>query len=126
YATEKPPGAKDEFVLIFHTPVTVASVTVRTGKADGSDALESGTLEGSRFGKTYEKLATFDKGEAKAEPKRSLKAIRIRPADGAKNPLVIREIVVDSNPTVETFKYPGEYVADVSDAPKMKKWADRA
>jgi hypothetical protein len=126
YASANPPGAHDAFTLTFAQPVTVNSVAVRTGKADGSEPLESGTLEGSRFGKTFETLAKFERGEAKAEPKGPLRAIRIRPAPGAPHPLVLREIALDSYPRVETFRYPVEFIADASEAPEMKEWAERA
>ena len=124
YASENPPGPKDMFTLTLAAPVTVKSVSVRTGKPDGSETLESGTLEGSRFGKTFEELAKFSGGEAKAKSKGPLKVIRIRPL-GATHPLVVREIAVDSEPRVETFKYPVEFVVDSSDAPEMKEWAEK-
>ncbi len=126
YASAKPPGAKDAFTLTFAAPVTVKSVVVRTGKPDGSERLEAGAIEGSRFGKTFQELAKFKDGEASAEPRGPLKVIRIKPAADTTHPLVVREIVVDSEPKVETFKYPIEYVVDVSDAPEMREWAERA
>lgn len=126
FASAGKPGAADSFTLTFDAPVTVKSVSVRTGKPDGSGALDSGSLEGSEDGKSFQPLATFQKGEAKAEPGRRLEAIRIRPGPGAKGPLVVREIALESDPKVATFAYPVEYTVDVSDAPEMKAWAEAA
>jgi Peptidase of plants and bacteria len=126
FASKEAPGAKDSFTLIFDEPVVVQSVEVRTGKPDGSDALASGTLEVSADGSSFEDAATFAKGTAKAALERRLKAVRIRQAEDAAHPLVVREIVVDSNPRVRTFAYPVEIVVDASDAPEMKAWADAA
>ncbi len=126
YASENKPGDKDAFTLTFAAPVTVKSVAVRTGKPDGSDRLEAGTLEGSRFGTTFQELATFKDGEAKAEPRGPLKVLRIKPATGATHPLVVREIAVDSEPKVEVFRYPVEFTVDVSEAPEMRDWAEKA
>jgi hypothetical protein len=126
YASANPPGAKDAFTLTFAAPVNVASVVVRTGTPDGSDALESGTVEGSKSGKAFETIAKFQRGEAKGEPNGLLKMIRIKPAPGTKHPLVIREIAVDSEPPIDTFKYPVEFVVDSSDAREMTRWAEKA
>ncbi|HEY2155205.1 MAG TPA: basic secretory protein-like protein [Isosphaeraceae bacterium] len=126
FVSKTNPGDKDSFTLTFAAPVTVQSVAVRTGKPDGSDRLEGGTLEGSRFGTTFQELATFKDGEAKAEPRGPLKVIRIRPAAGEKHPLVIREIAIDSEPQVAVFKYPVEFTVDISDAPEMRDWAEKA
>ena len=43
-----------------------------------------------------------------------------------KHPLVIREITIESDPPVATFRYPVEFAIDVSDAPEMKEWAEKA
>ena len=39
---------------------------------------------------------------------------------------MIREIVLDVDPAVAMFKYPVEFAVDVSDAPEMKGWAEKA
>ncbi|MDR3621394.1 MAG: basic secretory protein-like protein [Paludisphaera borealis] len=126
FTSKAAPGAEDSFTLVFDEPVIVKAIAVQTGKPDGADALASGTLETSEDGTTFHDAATFQKGAAKAEPGRRLKAIRIRPGKGDAHPLVIREIVVDSNPKVRTFAYPVEIVVDVTEAPEMKAWADNA
>ncbi len=126
YASENRPGEKDSFTLTPEAPVLVRSVAVRTGKPDGSDRLEGGKLEGSEDGTTFQELATFKDGEAKAEPRATLKVLRIRPAAGATHPLVVREIAIDSEPKVEVFKYPVEFTVDVSDSPEMRDWAEKA
>ncbi len=55
-----------------------------------------------------------------------MKAVRTRPTEDLKHPLVIREISVDTDdPAVTAFRYPIEFVLDVSDAPDMKEWAEK-
>ena len=111
----------------FDAPVTVKSIAVRTGTPDGSDALESGTLEVSEDGKAFRELAKFQDGTAKAEPGGAkVRAIRIKPGTEASHPLTIREIALDSSPKVTPFAYPVEYTLDVSDSPEMKAWAEKA
>ncbi len=127
FASKDKPGASDSFTLVLDAPVSVKSVAVRTGKPDGSEALDSGTLEVSGDGKDFRDLAKFRGGTAKAEPGGAkIKAIRIRPGADAAHPLTIREIAVDSEPKVAPFPYPVEYTVDVSDSPEMKDWAEKA
>ena len=127
FASKDKPGAKDSFTLVLDRPVAVKSVAVRTGKPDGSDALGAGTLEGSEDGKDFRTLATFKDGSAKAEPGgKAYKVIRVKPETDQAHPLTIREIALDSEPHVATFKYPVEYTVDVSDSPDMKDWAEKA
>jgi hypothetical protein len=81
----------------------------------------------SADGEKFERIAEFADGEARAKPDgRKIRAIRVRPSQDWKHPLVVREIAVESDPAVATFRYPVEFVVDVSDAPEMKEWADKA
>src|SRR5262249_36997365 len=41
-------------------------------------------------------------------------------------PLVVREFEIASDPPVAAFRYPVEFAVDVSDAPEMRPWAERA
>jgi hypothetical protein len=127
FASDKDPGEKDHFTLRFDQPVAVKSLAVATGRPSGEDKLAAGTLEGSADGKAFDEIAKFTEGAANAKPDgKKLQAIRIKPAADAKNPLVIREISIDSDPPVAVFKYPVEFVVDVSDAPEMQEWIDKA
>lgn len=126
FASEAKPGPDDSFTLTLDAPALAKSVAVRTGKPDGSDALDSGSLEVSEDGKEFSELAGFKDGKAEGKPDRKVRAIRIKPGADVKGPLVVREIVVDSDPTVATFAYPVEFVVDVSEAPEMKEWAEGA
>lgn len=128
FASEKNAGKADYFSVVFDTPVAVSLVSVLTGKSEDGDAkLDKGVLESSSDGKKFEPLAKFVNGEASAKPKgKMIKALRIRPAEDLDHPLVIREILIDSKPSVTTFKYPIEFVVDVTDAPEMKEWAEKA
>jgi hypothetical protein len=125
FASEKDAGEKDHFTLTFARPVKLRSIIVATGREDGSDKLDAGTLEVSQNGKTFTELGRFADGVARVVPKdQEVRSVRIKPAGDLKHPLVIRELTIDSEPEVSTFKYPVEYVVDVTDAPEMKEWAD--
>ncbi len=126
FASKENVGARDHFTLVFDRPVSVKSVVVTTGQPWGGDALDEGTLESSADGKKFEPIAKFARGVARATLRgQPIRAIRIRVAGDQKHPLTIREIAVESNPVVAAFRYPVEFVVDVSDAPEMKEWADK-
>ena len=126
FASEKNAAKTDHFTLTFDTPAAVKAVRVLTGLPKGGDTLDAGVLEVSADGKAFEELAKFADGSARGTPKGKVKAIRIRPTDDLNHPLVIREIGVDADPAVAAFDYPIEFVVDVSDAPEMKEWAEKA
>ena len=126
FASKDNPGEADSFTLVLDAPAAATSIAVETGKPDGSDALEGGTVEVSGDGKAFRALAKFQGGSARTGPAGTIRAIRIRPAAGATHPLTIREIAVESDPKVATFAYPVEFVVDVSEAPEMKAWAEAA
>lgn len=125
FASEKNATRADHFTLTFDAPANVKSVRVVTGRPKGGDALTSGVVEVSIDGKTFEELATFAEGAAAGTPKGKVKAVRVRPTDDLKHPLVIREISVDADPAVTTFRYPIEFVVDVTDAPELKEWTEK-
>jgi hypothetical protein len=118
-------GRDDHFTLVFDKPVTVRAIAVTTGRADGSDLVETGSLQVSADGEAFERLATFADGVAELKSvERRVQAVRIAPGDDSPCPLVIREVVIDSQPPVAVFRYPVEFVVDVADAPEMKEWAE--
>ncbi len=113
FASEKNAGSKDHFTLVFDKPVAVQSLVVTTGRPEGGDKLDAGILEVSANGKTFDTLAKFTEGEARAKPQgRKIQAIRVKPSADLKHPLVIREIVIESNPIVTIFAYPVEFLVD--------------
>jgi hypothetical protein len=127
FASEKHAGAIDHFTLRFDAPVAVESIAVTTGRPGGEDSLSAGTLEVSADGKKFDELAKFDKGGARAKPEGGkIQAVRIRPAGDTGKPLVVREVTIKSDPSVATFTYPVEFIVDVSDAPEMQEWIDKA
>jgi hypothetical protein len=127
FVSEKNAAASDHFTLIFDKPVAVKSITATTGRPKGGDALESGTLQVSAEGKAFEDAVKFADGVARTTTDgRMIQAVRIQPTEDLKHPLVVREITVESDPAVAVFKHPVEFVVDVSDAPEMKEWADKA
>ena len=126
FASAKNPGATDQFTLTFDTPVKLKAASVATGRPDGADALAGGELEVSADGTKFEKLAAFTSGKAAfAGPARSVKAVRVRPGE-LQHPLVIREFTIDSEPKLAAFRYPVEFALDVSKAPEMQEWGEKA
>jgi hypothetical protein len=127
FASAERPASSDHFTLIFEKPVALKSLAVLTGRPDGSDRLDAGILEASADGKTFDELARFADGRARGEPKSAaVRAIRIRPGAEPRGLLVVREIEIVSEPPIAQFRYPVEFVVDVSDAPEMKEWAENA
>lgn len=127
FASTKNPTGNDFLTFILDKPVAVRSLRVITGRPDGRDKLDAATLHVSADGKTFEELAKFRAGVAEAKPEGGkIQAVRIKPDRDLKNSLVVREIVLDSDPAVAVFKYPVEFTVDVSDAPEMKEWAEKA
>ena len=125
FASKQNPGASDHFTLVFDEAVAIKSVSVTTGTPEGEDKLDAGSLEVSDDGRKFEKIGTFDAGSIDAKVDgRTVKAIRIKPAE-MKHPLAIREIAIESEPRVATFKYPFEIIVNVDDAPEMKEWAEK-
>jgi hypothetical protein len=126
FASGQKPVGKDHFTLVLDRPVAVNSIKVVTGRPEGEDRLDAGTLEISVDGKTFTEIAKFADGEARGEPTNPLiQAIRIRPDGDQEHPLAIRELTIASDPPVAIFTYPVEFVVDVSDAPDMKDWAEK-
>ena len=101
------------------------SISVLTGRADGSDALDEGKLAISADGKAFRELAPFAQGKSQATLKgEAIVAVRVQPGAKSDHRLAIRELTVESDPPVAVFKYPVEFVIDVADEPKMKEWAE--
>jgi hypothetical protein len=127
FASEKNGTAKDHFTLVLDKPAAVHSVRVITGRLGGDGSLDAGILQISADGKTFEDVDKFRAGVAGAKlPEGKIQAIRIQPFQDLKYPLVVREIVLDSKPSVTVFKYPVEFIVDVKEAPEMKEWAEKA
>jgi hypothetical protein len=126
FASKQNPGPVDHFTLVFDQPISVKSVVATTGRPNGGDHLEAGTLVASEDGKKFKPLTPFVDGVARARPEgRKLRAIRIQPTANLKHPLAIREITIESDPPVAVFHYPVEFDVDVTDAPEMKDWSDK-
>jgi hypothetical protein len=126
FASEKGPSARDHFTLVLDKPVKLKSIAVTTGRKDNSEAIASGMLEVSPDGHSFHEVARFTDGVVRAGPvKQPIRAIRIKPG-AASGPIAIRELSLDSDPPVSIFKYPVEFVVDVSDAPELKGWAEMA
>jgi hypothetical protein len=125
FASARNPDESDHFTLIIEKPVAVDAIVATTGKPEGGDALDAGTLEVSSDGKDFQKAATFVDGVAKASPKgQQVLAVRIKPTKALDHPLAIRAIAIASTPEVAVYKYPVEFTLIVDDAPEMKEWGE--
>ena len=126
FASQQSPGAEDHFTLVLNPPVSVKSITVTTGRADGANKIEAGTLEVSRDGKTFRELARFTGGIARGGPTAEpIRAIRVKPGSST-GMITIRELAIASDPPVPVFRYPVEFAVDTSDAPELKEWLEKA
>lgn len=128
YASDKSAGKHDRFTLAFDRPVKVSELAVLVGRDDKDESSDRVKVLVSADGSTFEDAAKPVGREAKvAFPGgREVKAVRIVPTEDLSHPLTIREISVKSDPAVTTFRWPVEFVVDVSDAPEMKDWAEGA
>jgi hypothetical protein len=126
FASAEAAGTQAHFTLVFDAPVAVSSIAVRSGRAEGGDKRSSGTLDISADGKKFEELGNYIEGSTRqATNGRKIKAIRLRPEPSQKRPLVLRELTVESDPPLATFKYPVEFEVDAADAPELSEWADQ-
>lgn len=126
FASDKNATKADHLTLTFDASVALKFIRVVSGKPNGDDALTAGVVECLGDGNAPALSFKFANGIATFTgniPK--VKAVRIRPSEDLKTPLVVREITVDSAPKVEVFRYPVEIALDVTDAPEMKEWGDK-
>ncbi len=125
FASENNAGKDDHLTVIFAEPLAIKSVSINSGKSNGDNKLTAAAIAVSDDGKSFDEIAKFADGAARAEIKdRKVKAVRVQVAEAHEHPLVIREITIDAEPKVAAFKYPIEVVVDVTDAPEMQEWAD--
>ncbi|MCE9562549.1 MAG: discoidin domain-containing protein [Planctomycetes bacterium] len=126
FASERNAAKSDHLTLTFDQPVSLKTVSVLTGTPNNEFALRAATLEVSTQGTDFESVATFADGKAEWSGNGKLvKAVRVRVIEDLKHPLVVREITLDSDPKVVTFRYPIEFTLDVKDAPEMKEWGQK-
>ena len=125
FASKADAKRSDHFAITIDKATPLKSITVFTGRPDGSHALEAGLLEVAADGKTFEEAGKFENGSIQFDAKgKSIRAIRITPSADLTHPLVIREVVVESDEPLAHFRHPVEIIVDVADAPDMKPWAD--
>jgi len=120
----------DDFLVLLSHPISVNSLKIVTGDADGVDLLTDGFVETSPDGVTYTKAASFDNaGVASASlGGKSVIAVKIRLNPHAGIPsLLIREISLDSPSKITHVAIgPGRGFVDTSQAPDVADWAARA
>ncbi|MFO0801238.1 MAG: basic secretory protein-like protein [Gemmataceae bacterium] len=105
----------DHLTLTFDRPVTLHGVSALIGRP--GEGLAPTVIEVSADGKTF--FAAPPTGEVSA------RAVRVRATAGLNGPLVVREFTIRSEPQVVPFRYPIEFVLDVTDAPDMKAWGEK-
>ena len=121
FASSRNAQVGDQLTLWFEKPIKTHKIEVATGR------LDAGSLEISRNGRTFEKVAAFTKGAAHwATEKQGVSAVRVICDRAMDHPFVVREIVSDSQPRVARFDYPVEFVLDCQDAPRMLPWLEKA
>lgn len=120
----------DDFLVMLSRPIPVNKITVTTGDGTGAELLTKANLETSPDGLTYSVAAPFGKdGVANTYVDgQRVEAIRIRMDKGADvDRLVIREIAIDSPVGIGYVEWaPGRGFVDLTKAPDLKAWADRA
>jgi hypothetical protein len=120
----------DTFLVLLSRPISVQSIRVTTGDADGNDLLTQAAVETSSDGAVFVKAAPFSAtGVASAAlNNRLVTAIRIRMNAGTGVPkLAIREITIHSKTPISHIQYgPGRGFVDISQAPDLAGWAARA
>jgi hypothetical protein len=135
FASSENPKADDHFTLTLDQPVKLKNIELTTGRINFEDVLGSGSLQISTDGKEfrdYAKLAAGKSADGKAATvleaagklPDEVRVIRIKPGE-LKHPFVVREIKIESDPPVATFKYPVEFVLNFADAPEMKEWLEK-
>lgn len=119
----------DEFRVVFGRPMKVGNIKVVTGTTEGDDRLSDAVLEVSNDGSHFGQAAAFgaDGTATLKGSSRQIAAFRIRMNPGrAASHLVIREIKVDTKTPLQALRGPGRGFVDISEAPELKNWADRA
>lgn len=125
FASDRAPTAQDHFTILLDKPVNLRRIAAKTGRPDGSETIDGGSLEVSTDGRSFKSLGTFAKGQVQAGPvSEPVRAIRIKPGASGK-PIAIRELSIASEPPVAVFKCPVEFVVNVADAPDLKEWAEK-
>jgi Peptidase of plants and bacteria/F5/8 type C domain len=125
FASKGNPRADDHVTIAFDRIVELKSLSVATGTKEGENGLSDGMLEISTDGKTFQSAASFVNGNAKTTSPRAARAVRIRVTKDQEFALAVREIAIESSPSVPTFRFPIEFELDVADAPEMKAWAEK-
>ncbi len=115
FATEGNAKENDHLTLTFDQPVKLHAASVLTGRS--AEPPSPIVTEISTDGKTFIRLPPNGLDGARA--------VRVRAAADLAGPLVVREITIQSEPQLVSFRYPIEFVLDVTDAPEMKAWGEK-
>ena len=123
-------GDGDDFTILFSRPLTLRSVNVTTGNADGDNLLTQGAVEVSTDGTKFTRAASFNaQGVASATtPLSNIAALRIKVNPNTAIPaLVLREITLDSPTRISFIGWgAGRPFSDYSGFPDLKAWAEKA
>ena len=123
-------GDGDDFLVLLSRPIPVQSLHITTGDADGQDVLTGGVVEISPDETHYRPAATFN-GVGIADTAlhgTPVEALRIRLNPGQGLPaLLLREITITSPvPISHVQRGPGRGFPDLSRAPDLAAWAQKA
>ena len=126
FESAEPPGADDHFTLVLDRPVRLRSIAAVTGRPTAATrsgparsrspttARPSASSPGSLAARPGADRPTGPSGRSGSSP---------APRTG---PIAIRELTIDSDPPVATFRYPVEFVVDTAEAPDLKPWTESA
>lgn len=116
----------DDFTATLPEADDVTSIEVQTGVADGTNALDFGVLEVSDDGVNFSHAAVFSAGKATAEPKRKLKAFRLRATGSTGKPLAIAEVTVKAAHPLPSVRFVTRFEVHCETASKAKGFADKS
>ena len=120
----------DDFLVLFSQPILVQSLRVATGDSEQQNILTEGMVETSPDAVHYQKAASFDSTGIATAAFHNLpvEAIRIRLTPGHSIPaLLIRDLSVQTAAKfTHTMLGPGRGFVDISQAPEVAKWAQKA
>lgn len=87
-----PVNEDHQFIIVFDQPKSIHELTIVTGKENGNDRLQHGTLQLSTDGSAYGDAIDFKNGKAKAKTDHLVKSIKIQVTGEQAQWLIIRNL----------------------------------
>jgi hypothetical protein len=126
FRSDRPARDGDDVRVHLASGTEVRRVEVRTGEADGRQALLHGTLEFSADGENFQVVGVFSNGLAAAAVVGPLREVRVRVTGGSEAPLVLREIQLDTAVPLPPPRLRTRVVTHTRTAPKAERFAREA